>query len=63
MNKIKAVIRHILSFLARLALLRNLKVCHTGKGSRVNFWRIRPSRGGVFKVGEKSLVRADMVYE
>ncbi len=63
MNKIKAIVRHILANLARLLLLRSLDVCITGTGSRVNFWRIRPARGGIFKVGENSMIRADMVYE
>lgn len=63
MNKIKAFVRNILATLARLALLRCLDICSSGTGSRVNFWRIRPCRGGVFKVGEKSMVRADIVYE
>lgn len=63
MSKIKAIIRGVLAALAKFALLRKLDVCTTGKGSRVNFWRIRPCRGGVLRVGEKSLVRADMVYE
>lgn len=63
MNKIKAFVRQILSNLSKLVLLLNLDTCSTGRGSRVNFWRIRPCKGGVFKVGEKSMVRADVVYE
>lgn len=63
MNIIKAVIRDVLAGFAKVALLRRLKICTTGVGSRVNFWRIRGRHGGVFRVGKGSLVRAEMVYE
>jgi acetyltransferase-like isoleucine patch superfamily enzyme len=63
MNKTKVIIRAVLAALAKFALLRNLKTCRTGAGSRVNFWRIRPCGGNIFQVGEKSLIRAEMVYE
>jgi acetyltransferase-like isoleucine patch superfamily enzyme len=60
---LKAIVRSLLAALSKLVLLRKLEVCVAGQGSRVNFWRIRPCRGGVFTVGEKSLIRAEMVYE
>jgi len=63
MNKIKKIIRNVLALLARFTLSRKLEICTIGKGSRVNFWRIRPCHGGIFKVGEKSLIRSEMVYE
>lgn len=63
MKTIKSIIRNVLASLARFSLSRKLATCTTGEGSRVNFWRIRPCRGGIFKVGKKSLIRAEMVYE
>lgn len=63
MNKIKGVIRHILSILFKLLLLRHLDVCTTGVGSRVNFWRIRPCSGGSLVIGDRSMIRAEMVFE
>lgn len=63
MNKIKTTARYILATLARLVLLRSLNIGSIGKGSRINFWRIRPCRDGVLTVGEQTMVRADMVYE
>lgn len=63
MKTIKKIIRDLLAGLAQFNLKRSLKTCAIGNGSRVNFWRIRPCRGGIFRVGEKSLVRSDMVYE
>lgn len=61
--KLKEIIRNTLAMIFRILLSRKLKVCEVGEGSRVNFWRIRPYQGGIFKVGEKSLIRAEMVYE
>jgi galactoside O-acetyltransferase len=52
-----------LAALAKFALSRNLEIFDIGNGSRVNFWRIRPYKGGIFRVGERSLVRAEMIYE
>lgn len=63
MINIKAQIRNVLAILAKLVLLHNLDECVAGTGSRVNFWRIRPCKGGVLRVGENSMVRAEMVYE
>lgn len=59
----KAIVRDLLAVFSKYALLRKLAVCTAGKGSLVNFWRIRPCRGGILKVGEKSLIRAEMVFE
>ena len=63
MNKIKKIIRDVLAALAKVTLKRSLKTCAIGNGSRVNFWRIRPRKGGIFRVGEKSLFCSDIVYE
>jgi acetyltransferase-like isoleucine patch superfamily enzyme len=63
MKTIKEIVRNVLAALSRLIVMRHLDVCSIGKGSRVNFWRIRPSPGGIFKVGERSLIRADLIYD
>jgi acetyltransferase-like isoleucine patch superfamily enzyme len=63
MKSFKEIIRGILAAGARWRLAHKLGVLFVGAGSRVNFWRIRASARGVLKVGEKSLIRADMVYE
>ncbi len=63
MKKIKAIARYLLAEFARLAFLRDLNIDSMGKGSLVNLWRIRPFRDCSLSIGDKTMVRADMVYE
>lgn len=63
MKCFKAIVRDALAAFAKVVLLRRLATCTAGSGSRVNFWRIRSRKGGVLKIGNRTLVRAEMVYE
>ena len=63
MKFVKTIVRDLLAAVAKVLLLQRMATCTAGAGSRVNFWRVRPRQGGVLKIGSRTLVRAEMVFE
>ena len=63
MSAIKLLVRHLFSTIYRTLFIRNLAVCSIAEGSRINFWRIRSANNAVLSVGQRSLIRTNIVYE
>ena len=62
-NQIKELVRWALAESYKSLRLSALDICVSGTGSKVNFWRVRPSPGAKFLVGDSSLIRTDVVFE
>lgn len=63
MGTVRELIRAMLAAISRLFLTRRMRSLIVGDGSKVNFWRVRASEGNFLSIGNRSLVRTEMVFE
>lgn len=58
-----ALLLRIASQISAARVRRRLALCEIGEGTWVSAWRIRPQARGALRIGQRSNVRAAIVYE